>query len=168
MRLILEITQSEALERLKENVNTEKEPEALLFGFGWHLEEIMYGKFNGNNFWIYDRGAFELTKKAPTSVRQITGSIDEENGKAVVDYKFGYTMYNYGFFLAIYVILFVLSAMKGASAIALLIMTAFFAAVVLIVLGSATLFGQGYKTRALTHFRDVFADCIETSYDGKN
>ena len=24
------------------------------------------------------------------------------------------------------------------------------------------------KTRALTHFRDVFADCIETSYDGKN
>ena len=24
------------------------------------------------------------------------------------------------------------------------------------------------KTRALTHFRDVFADCKENSYDGKN
>ncbi len=168
MRLTLNITQDEAMQRLRDKVNTENEPEALLFGFGWQLEEMMYGKIKENSFWIYDRGAFELTKKAPSSVRQITGTVSEENGKAVVDYKFGYTKYNYGFFLAIYIVLMVLGALRGVfSVVAILIFTAFFAAVILLVLGSGILFGQGYKERALAHFREIFADCTESTDEVK-
>lgn len=85
-----------------------------------------------------------------------------------MDYKFGYTKYNYGFFLAIYIVLMVLGALRGVfSVVAILIFTAFFAAVILLVLGSGMLFGQGYKERALAHFREIFADCTENSDEVK-
>lgn len=50
MRLTLTITRDEAMQRLRDKVNTENEPEALLFGFGWQLEEMMYGKISENSF----------------------------------------------------------------------------------------------------------------------
>lgn len=169
MRIKLTISEEEALQRLKDNLNTEKEPERILIGFRWALDKVMYGKLDENKFWAYDLIASDCASKE-TTPRQITGSVSTENGKTVVDYKFGFTMYNYGFFFAIYVILIVMCGLKGSSSegLVLLIITLFYLAVVLFILGTTVLFGRKYKKCALEHFRNIFADCIDEEDNTKN
>lgn len=160
MKIVLNITQDEALKRLSERINTDYSPERLMYGFGWSLDEIMYGNVDNNEFWIYDRSAFKVTE-IYSCIRQLTGKISTEDGKTTVDYDFGYTKYNYYFFIFIYVAGIFLS-LFSAGTVHFIGLTLAWAVAVSLTMGLGILWGKKYKQRVLEHFMDIFSDCIES------
>ncbi len=116
LKITLNITQEEALQRLKNAVRQDYSPIRLLYGFGWFLDEVMYGKIADNEFWLYDRGAFRINEIV-SCTGQITGTVSTENEKTVIDYRFGYTKYNYYFFALIYLCCVFLSLISAGNVI---------------------------------------------------
>lgn len=158
MRITLNITQEKAFERLNEKLNTSYSPERLMYGFGWFLDEVMYGRIENNEFWIYDRGAYE-TMEISTCTRQLTGRISTENGQTIIDYNFGYTKYNYYFFALLYVAGVFLSLFSGGT-IHFVGLTLGWAIAVSLTMGLGILHGKKYKERVIGHFMDIFNDCV--------
>lgn len=160
MRITLNVTQEEALKRLNERINTDYSPERLMYGFGWFLDEIMYGKIDNNEFWIYDRGAFKATE-IYSCVRQLTGKISTESGKTIVDYEFRYTKYNYYFFIIIYVAGIFLS-LFSAGTVHFIGLTLAWSVAVSLTMGLGILWGKKHQQRVFEHFLEIFSDCTES------
>lgn len=161
MRLILSITQEEALKKLLDTLNTDYSPVRLMYGFGWNLDDLMYGKIENNEFWIYDRSANEITEIS-TCTQQLVGSIHTESGKTIVNYDFKYTKYNYYFFALLYLALIILSLLSGGT-VYFLELTLTWLIGVSLIMGLGIIHGKKYKNRSISHFLDIFSDCIYNS-----
>lgn len=161
MRIELNITQEEALKRLSESINTDYSPVRLMYGFGWSLDEIMYGKIEGNEFWLYDRAAFSTMEVNPCT-RQLTGKISTENGETIVDYDLKYTKYNFLLFAIVYVVGVFLTSLSANTVdlVGFVGFTVSWLIAVSLTMSLGILFGKKFKERAISHFLDVFSDCI--------
>ena len=162
MRLTLNITYEEALQRLKKEVRQDYSPIRLLYGFGWNLDEVMFGKIDDNEFWLYDRAAFRINEIV-SCTGQITGTVSTENENTVIDFRFGYTKYNYYFFALIYLCCIFLS-LFSAGKVLLIGLTITWAIAILLTMGLGKLNGKKYKDRAISHFLKMFDDCIDRVY----
>ena len=160
LRITLNITQEEALQRLKNAVRQDYSPIRLLYGFGWFIDEVMYGKIDDNEFWLYDRGAFRINELS-FCTGQITGVVSTENEKAVIDYNFGYTKYNYCFFAFLYV-LGILMCLFSTGKVIFMGLTLAWAIAISLTMGLGILTGKKYKDRAISDFLKIFDNCTDS------
>ena len=162
MKISLNISQADALQKLNSAIRTDYSPMRLLYGFGWFIDEVMYGKIDDNEFWLYDRSAFKINEIV-SCTGQITGAVSTENGKTVIDYNFGYTKYNYFFFALIYLGC-VLLSLFSAGKVIFIGLTLTWAVAISLTMGLGKLNGKKYKERTISNFLKIFDDCIDCVY----